>query len=89
VKSYEEHPGRRYFNRGILMSINTDDPKMFGNSLAEEFQLLIEKKGFTSEEIKSLMLHSIEMSWMSEEKKRDMVAAVNREPAWAVKISSD
>ena len=71
------------------MSINTDDPKMFGNSLAEEFQLLIEKKGFTSEEIKSLMLHSIEMSWMSEEKKRDMVAAVNREPAWAVKISSD
>ena len=88
VKSYEEHPVRRYFDRGVIMSINTDDPKMFGNSLAEEFKLLVEKKGFTSQEIKSLVLRSVEMSWMSEEKKQAMVTAINRDPVWAAKIDS-
>ena len=52
VKSYEEHPVRRYFELGMFISINTDDPKMFNNSLAEEYMLLVEKKGFTRAEIK-------------------------------------
>lgn len=88
VKSFEEHPVRRYFDRGVVISINTDDPKMFGNSLAEEFKLLVETKGFTLEEIKSLVLGSVEMSWMSEEKKQEMIAAFTRDPVWAVKINS-
>ena len=31
VESIEKHPVRRYFKRGILVTVNTDDPKMFGN----------------------------------------------------------
>jgi adenosine deaminase len=85
VKSYEEHPVRRYFERGVVMSINTDDPKMFGNSLAEEFKLLVEKRGFTAEDIQKLLLESIEMSWMSERKKQEMLSAFTSDPAWAVK----
>ena len=56
VESYESHPVRRYYERGMVMSINTDDPKMFGNSLAEEYRLLTEKQGFTRSEIKELIL---------------------------------
>ncbi len=64
VASYTQHPVRRYFEQGIAFSINTDDPKMFGNSLAEEYALLVERHGFTREEIKALILKSIETSWM-------------------------
>jgi len=46
VESTEKHPVRRYFDRGIPISINTDDPKMFGNSLSEEYQMLETKLGF-------------------------------------------
>jgi adenosine deaminase len=88
VKSYAEHPVRRYFDRGINMSVNTDDPKMFGNSLAEEFKLLVDEKGFAPEEIKSLVLGSVEMSWMSDDKKQAMTARINRDPVWAVNIHS-
>ena len=35
VSSITEHPVRRYFERVIVVTINSDDPKMFGNSLAE------------------------------------------------------
>jgi adenosine deaminase len=83
VKSYVAHPVRRYFERGIVLSINTDDPKMFGNSLAEEYLLLTEVQGFTRAEIKGLVLGAIQMSWMPEEEKKEMREAFPKEPGWA------
>ncbi len=82
VASYESHPVRRYFDRGMLLCINTDDPKMFNNSLAEEYQLLVEQKGFTPDEIRKLILNGIEMSWMPEEKKRHMAGVFRQDPSW-------
>jgi len=82
VESYEAHPVRRYFEQGVFLSINTDDPKMFGNSLAEEYLLLVQKKGFTREEIRELVLRSIEMSWMPAERKQQIAAAFSADPAW-------
>ncbi len=35
------HPIRQYFQRGIAVAVNTDDPKMFGTSLAKERRLLV------------------------------------------------
>jgi adenosine deaminase len=82
VESYEAHPVRRYFDRGVFLSINTDDPMMFGNSLAEEYLLLVQKQGFTREEIQELVLRSIEMSWMPTERKQQMAMAFSADPAW-------
>lgn len=82
VKSYESHPVRRYFERGMILCINTDDPKMFGNSLAEEYMLLTEKQGFTQANIRELVSGGIEISWMPEEKKQQMTAAFCADPAW-------
>jgi adenosine deaminase len=83
VKSYDEHPVRRFFERGVILNINTDDPMMFGNSLAEEYELLAEKKGFTRTELKQLALNGIQMSWMPEKKKREMILKFESDPAWA------
>ena len=82
VESYEKHPVRRYFERGIPISINTDDPKMFGNSLAEEYALLVEKHGFTPEEVGELILAGIAMSWMPERKKQAMARACRQDTGW-------
>lgn len=82
VESYEAHPVRRYFEQGVFLSINTDDPKMFGNSLAEEYMLLVAKKGFTRAEIKELVIGSIEMSWLPKERKQQMATAFCRDLAW-------
>lgn len=80
VASYAEHPVRSYFERGINISINTDDPKMFDNSLAEEYRSLVQVFGFTLAEIERLVRHAIEMSWMPEGKKRQMLANLDMEP---------
>ena len=82
VDSYDAHPVRRYFDLGIPLSINTDDPMMFGNTLADEYRLLVEKKRFTKKEIQELVLGAIEMSWMPEERKREMITQFAENPAW-------
>ncbi len=88
VKSFEEHPVRRYFERGIVVTINTDDPKMFGNSLAEEYLLLEEKLGFSRDEIRSLILQGIQASWLPQERKRQLVELFRTDSAWVEEASS-
>jgi adenosine deaminase len=82
VKSIDEHPVRRYFERGLLVTVNTDDPKMFGNSLAEEYQLLVEQLGFSKEEIRTLIRSAIQTGWLSDDQKNDLRLSFETDPAW-------
>jgi adenosine deaminase len=83
VATYEQHPVRRYFERGMALSVNTDDPKMFGTSLAEEYALLVEHHGFTPAEVRALVVSAIETSWLPAERKQQMRAAFRQDPGWA------
>jgi adenosine deaminase len=80
VESIEKHPVRHYFDRGIPISINTNDPKMFSNSLAEEYHVLETKLGFSREEIRTIILQGIEASWLSEDRKRELATAFYENP---------
>ena len=82
VDSFKEHPIRRYFEQGIIVTVNTDDPKMFGNSLAEEFLLLEEKLGFSRDDIRTLILQGIQSSWLPEERKQWLMQEFRADPAW-------
>ena len=57
-------------------------PKMFGNGLAEEYRLLVERLGFSRPELRTLILQGISASWMPAERKSEMVAAFCADPAW-------
>ena len=72
VPSIDAHPVQRYFERGLLVTINTDDPRMFGNSLAQEFQALVDVHGFTRDEIRTLILNAVHMSWLPEQRRRQL-----------------
>jgi adenosine deaminase len=82
VTSLVKHPIRRYFERGIIVTVSTDDPKMFGNSLAEEFLSLEEELDFSRDEIRTLILQSIRASWLPENKKQPLVESFCQDPAW-------
>jgi adenosine deaminase len=82
VPSIEEHPIRRYYQRGLVVTVNTDDPKMFGNSLAEEYRLLETRLGFSREEIRGLILQSIRASWLSQDRKEQLLQEFCEAAAW-------
>ena len=68
VSSIEAHPIRAYHDRGMVVTVNTDDPKMFGNSLAEEYRSLEEELGFSRDQIRALILQGVRASWLPEDK---------------------
>ena len=64
-----EHPVRRYFDQGIMVTLNSDDPAMFGSTLAGEYQLGQDAFGFTDEHLRELARNSFEASFLPPEKK--------------------
>ena len=84
VASLQEHPVRRYFDQGLVLSINTDDPKMFHNSLADEYQSLAEVHSFTNDEIKALTLTAVQSSFLSDSEKERLRDQLTSHPVWSL-----
>ncbi len=80
--SIETHPIRTFFDQGLLLSVNTDDPKMFGNTLADEYELLIQKCRFSEDEIRQLIRMGIQSSWQSAAEKENLLAAFQADVNW-------
>ena len=51
VESLDAHPVRRLYDAGVKITINTDDPALFGTSLTEEYELACERFGLPRAEI--------------------------------------
>jgi aminodeoxyfutalosine deaminase len=68
-RTIAEHPVRNYFDQGVMITLNTDDPAMFGTSLSGEYQLAQDAFGFTDEHLRELARNSFEAAFLPEEKK--------------------
>lgn len=82
VSSLEQHPIRRYFQQALNVTVNTDDPAMFATSLAQEYQTLVERLGFSQDDIRSMILLAISASWMPEERKKALIGSIISDPNW-------
>lgn len=54
VKSLSAHPVRRLFDAGVPIVMDTDDPALFGCTLAGEFEIARNEFGFTEEELETV-----------------------------------
>ena len=70
--SIERHPVRDFFDRGLMVTINSDDPEMFNTSITKEYMVLAKHLNFSIEEIKKLSINSIYASFMSNREKTSM-----------------
>jgi len=71
-----DHPLRKYFDAGVMVTLNTDDPAMFSTSLTREYQLAQETFGFSDEQMKELARNSFRASFLPEEKKKEFLARI-------------
>jgi adenosine deaminase len=82
VKSIEAHPVKKFFNAGLLVTVNTDDPAMFGNSLAQEYQILEERLGFSRDEVRKVILNGVKASWLSNDLKKKLQETLVNDENW-------
>lgn len=74
--SFAAHPLRRYFDLGLLVTVNSDDPAFFGSDLASEYLLAHIEQGFTREELRRLAANSIRSSFLPEPAKAAWLARI-------------
>jgi aminodeoxyfutalosine deaminase len=68
-----DHPVKYYFDRGLMVTLNSDDPAMFCTSLGREYQVARQAFGFTDEHLRELARNSFEASFLPAEKKLEFL----------------
>ncbi|HTB98942.1 MAG TPA: adenosine deaminase [Terracidiphilus sp.] len=78
--SFADHPLRRMFDAGLLVTINSDDPAFFGSDVANEYLLAHTQQGFSRDELRLLAANSIRVSFLPEPEKQtflDQIASIH------------
>lgn len=82
IESIAQHPFPHYLEHGLMICINTDDPKMFHNTLADEFSQLKSTFGISRDDVRSLILNGLQASWLADDEKEVMTGEFCSDPAW-------
>jgi adenosine deaminase/aminodeoxyfutalosine deaminase len=61
--SIKDHPLPEYLERGMLVTLNTDDPEMFESTLNEEYKLAAATFGLSHEQLQKLAADSIKVAF--------------------------
>jgi adenosine deaminase len=84
VPSLAAHPIRALFDAGVMVTVNTDDPKMFHTSLEDEYDALATHLGFTWSDVTTLNRHALAAAWCGDEEKRRLSARYPFQPPTGV-----
>ena len=76
----KNHPVKEFYQNGLMLTINTDDPTFFKVSLIDEFWNLYKELKFSLEDIKILIKNAFKASFISDSKKKSYCAQVDK--AW-------
>jgi aminodeoxyfutalosine deaminase len=74
--SFAEHPLRQYFDSGLLITLNSDDPAFFGSSIENEYRLAQQIHGFTRDELKAIAANSFRASFLPEAAKQQWISRI-------------
>ncbi len=75
--SFAEHPLRAYFDAGLLVTLNSDDPAFFGSDVAGEYLLAHTEQGFTRNELRELAKNSFRASFLPEADKSRWISQID------------
>lgn len=73
----EDHPARRMFDHGLMLTLNSDDPAMFQTTLNHEYQLAQDIFHFTEDHLRELARNSFEASFLPAEKKLQFLSVID------------
>jgi adenosine deaminase len=78
VPDLASHPLRAMMARGLVCSINTDDPGVSGIDLRHEFEVAAPAAGLTREQIHQAQINALETAFLSAEEKRGLREKASR-----------
>jgi len=77
-KDMGEHNLKKMMDRGLMITLNSDDPAYFGGYVGDNFVAAAAALGLTREEIVTLAKNSFKASFLGQERKQALLAEVER-----------
>jgi len=77
IKDLIRHPLKKMMEKGLLVTINSDDPAYFGGYINENYVAISKALQLTKDEICQLAKNSFNASFLSEKSKKQMIEKVD------------
>jgi adenosine deaminase len=74
VSDYAKHPIKEFLKRGILVTLNTDDPGVSGIDLKYEYDQAAPRAGLSDDQIRKLQSNALDIAFLSSEEKEALRA---------------
>lgn len=75
-QSFENHPLRQLYEKGVRLTINTDDAGLFGTDIGKEYQIAETQFGFSKVELLDVTLCGLEAAFIDLELKNQLINQV-------------
>jgi adenosine deaminase len=79
AKDYASHPLRAYFERGMRVTLNTDNRLMSGTTLTAEYAHAANELRFSVDELCTLARNGFESAFLPDDERKALLAVVDRE----------
>jgi aminodeoxyfutalosine deaminase len=80
VAALGEHPLRKMTEAGLFVTLNSDDPPMFGTSLSNEYLVAARELGFSPAELAELAGNGVRASFLTGAEKEALLAEIAAVP---------
>jgi adenosine deaminase len=70
------HPAKKMLDRGLLITLNSDDPAYFGGYMTDNYLATAKALSLTKSDLVQLAKNSFLSSWLPAEKKVEMIGKV-------------
>lgn len=80
VADIASHPLPRMLEEGLYVTLNSDDPPMFGTTLTNEYRVAATGLGLDAAALAELARNGVRASFLAEDRKRDLIAEIDAVP---------
>ncbi|MBM3460498.1 MAG: adenosine deaminase [Armatimonadetes bacterium] len=74
VETWDQHPMRSFFEKGLPVTINTDDPAVSGIDLSHDYQEAHERWGLSVKDLQQIGINGVRAAFLPESERREMEA---------------
>lgn len=75
VRSYADHPLPQFLERGLLASLNTDDPSISGIDLAHEYRIAREELGLGEDSLRKLQQNALATAFLDDDERASLLGS--------------
>jgi len=81
IPGFKDHPLPMWLDRGLLVSINTDDPGISGIDIQHEYRMVREEIGLTEEQVRQAQANGVKTAFLTDDERKALWDAKGGTPA--------